>query len=241
MKLKALGTGSASSLEGNSCYLIDDSIMLDVPNGSWKTVRRLGYDPLSINDIVFTHFHADHCFDVPFVFISRYKKTQQVLNFYCGENGPERIETLLRLGFESIYDKLRSIPLEFHTEGTFDVGKYHVTRHAVEHGTMTHCYSYVFDDGKKKVGFSGDSRMCAGLLEAIDGCMAFVIECSKPTTAPEKRGNSHIYVNDLEDLVKLFPDCTFYTTHMTPQSRAELLEKKIPHVVVMNDFDEFEF
>ncbi|MBQ6671995.1 MAG: ribonuclease Z [Spirochaetales bacterium] len=241
MKIKVLGTGSASSTKNNSCYIIDGSIMLDMPNGSWKLVRSQGFDQLGINDIIFTHFHADHCFDVPFVFITRYKKTEKVLHFYCGENGPQRIQTLLHLGFENISDKLGSIPLKYHTEGSFDVGPYHVVRHEVEHGGLPGCYAYVFDDGEKKVGFSGDSTMCEGLLAAIDGCSRFIIECSKPTTAPEKRGRSHIYVSDIAYLVSRFPECTFYTTHMTDASRAELLERKIPRVVVLKDYDELVF
>ncbi len=241
MKIKVLGTGAASSADRNCGYIIDNNIMLDVPNGSWKLVRSLGYDQMGINDIIFTHFHADHYFDIPFVYITRLREKEVPLNIYCGTNGPQMIDSLLKLGFLSLFDKLKSSTVVFHHEPEFELGGYKVTRHQVVHGVTEQCYSYVFDDGIRKVGFSGDTSMCDGLYEAIEGCSHFIIECSKSIKDAQRRARSHIYVPDLMELTERFPECTFYTTHMTDASRAELLELELSHVVVLNDFDDLEF
>jgi len=241
MKIKVLGTGAVPSSRRSCGYLIDGCILLDNPNGGWKLMENIGYDLLGIDDILITHFHADHYFDMPFVFLSREGSTDKTLRIYCGESGPQYIDRSLELAFPDLYQFVKGIPIEYHHEDSFTIKNYSVRRYPVIHGNLPDCYSYVFDDGRQKVGFSGDSCLCEGLIDAIKGCRHFIVECSKGSESAMKGGKAHMSVADLEKLLDMYPDCRFYTTHMTTASRQELVEKKLRNVQVLEDLDELYF
>ena len=40
MKLRIIGTGGIFSKDNSACYLIDDSILIDIPNGCYKELKR---------------------------------------------------------------------------------------------------------------------------------------------------------------------------------------------------------
>ena len=67
MKLKVIGSGNIFSKQNSASYLIDDKILIDVPNGTCKTLKNIGIEPSKIDNILITHFHGDHFFDMPFV------------------------------------------------------------------------------------------------------------------------------------------------------------------------------
>lgn len=66
MKIQVIGSGSMWTKYNSACYLIDDKIMVDFPNGTCKYLYRLDIIPNTIDNIVLTHFHGDHYFDIPF-------------------------------------------------------------------------------------------------------------------------------------------------------------------------------
>lgn len=67
MKVRVVGSENIFSEFNSASYLIDEDILIDCPNGSWKQVRNLNKEPREISHICFTHFHGDHYFDVPFI------------------------------------------------------------------------------------------------------------------------------------------------------------------------------
>lgn len=241
MKIKVLGTGAVSAVELSPGYLIDGNILVDVPSGCWKLIESLGHPRMGVEDILITHFHADHYFDIPYAFITRMGKTEVPLTIYCGKSGPDRIDSLLKLAYEDFYNKMKTVPVNYINDDNFKVKNYKVKRYPVNHKGICDCYTYVFDDGEKRVGFSGDTCLCDGLVKAIEGCSHFICECSKPDPVTEKPESNHMRVKDLESLARQFPGCTFYATHMTTASRAQLEERKIRNVVVLKDLDELEF
>ncbi len=60
MKLKVIGSGNIFSKQNSASYLIDDKILIDVPNGTCKTLKNIGIEPSKIDNILITHFHGDH-------------------------------------------------------------------------------------------------------------------------------------------------------------------------------------
>ena len=65
MKVKVIGSGSMWTKYNSACYLIDEDIMVDFPNGACKYLYRLNIKPNSINHILLTHFHRDHYGSIP--------------------------------------------------------------------------------------------------------------------------------------------------------------------------------
>ena len=240
MKIEVLGTGAVPSSQRSCGYLIDGCILVDNPNGGWKLIENLGYDLVDIDNILLTHFHADHYFDMPFVFLTREGRTDKALNVFCGKSGPEYIYNALDIAFPDIAQYVRDIPINFNNDDTFQVMDYHVRRSEVTHGTLPECYSYVFDDDRQKIGFSGDTCLCDGILQAIEGCKHFILECSQASNTAMKGGKAHLRVDQFNKIAEDNPGCTFYATHMTAYSRAEITENHPENVIILNDLDELE-
>lgn len=68
MKAKLIGTGAIQSKRNSVCTLIDNKILVDVPNGITKSLMNMEEDVHGLEVCIMTHFHGDHCFDLPFLF-----------------------------------------------------------------------------------------------------------------------------------------------------------------------------
>ena len=71
MKVVVIGSGNIRSHCNSASYLIDNHIMVDMPNGCCKAIKKLGYDEDEIKYVLLTHFHGDHFFDMPFYLLGR--------------------------------------------------------------------------------------------------------------------------------------------------------------------------
>ena len=67
MRLKLIGTGSIGALQSSACTLINENILVDMPNGIVKRMKQLGVDVSKIKRILITHLHGDHFLDIPFL------------------------------------------------------------------------------------------------------------------------------------------------------------------------------
>lgn len=77
MKIEILGSGNIYSKWNSASYLVDDKILIDVPNGTHKTLKNRNIEPININKILITHFHGDHYFDLPFILLEKLKKSKK--------------------------------------------------------------------------------------------------------------------------------------------------------------------
>ncbi len=73
MKVKVIGSGSMWTKYNSACYLVDEDIMVDFPNGACKYLYRQNIKPSSVSKILLTHFHGDHYFDIPFLILNKSK------------------------------------------------------------------------------------------------------------------------------------------------------------------------
>ena len=66
MKIELVGTGAIYTKYNSACTLINDDLIVDMPNGTLKQLLKKNYNPDKIKTILITHMHGDHTADVPF-------------------------------------------------------------------------------------------------------------------------------------------------------------------------------
>jgi len=84
MKLRIVGSGSMASVSNSASYLIDDVIVVDMPNGFCKNIKKLNINLEKIENVLITHFDGDHYFDLPFYFYALSKKESKI-NLYLNK------------------------------------------------------------------------------------------------------------------------------------------------------------
>ena len=52
MKIQLIGTGSMWTKYNSACYLIDDKIMVDMPNGWCKNLCKIGVVPNEVDHVL---------------------------------------------------------------------------------------------------------------------------------------------------------------------------------------------
>ena len=66
MKIKVIGSGDMWTTNNSASYLIDNKLLIDIPNGTCKELKRNKINPMNIDHVLITHLHGDHYFDIPF-------------------------------------------------------------------------------------------------------------------------------------------------------------------------------
>ncbi len=228
MEICVLGSGAVSARSGYPGYLMDGAVLLDCPPGTVKKLIRGGVSPLGITDVVVTHFHADHYFDLVFLILARYKKTESPLVIHCPEEGRRILPQLLTLAYPDI--PLETVPVVQDHSDRFQAGGYDVIRLPMVHGEKAQCFGYIFEKEGLSVGFSGDTAPCPALDVMASRCQHLVCECTL-SAANQK----HMGVDALTALHEAHPDCRLYATHLTDGAREKLRGVRCDGIEALED------
>ena len=214
----------------SACYLIDD-IMIDFPNGACKYLYRLGVIPNEINNIVLTHFHGDHYFDLPFYILNKSKSDNKNVNIFCSKEGKSKINKIGNLAFPNAFkNACNSLNLKYCFNDNFIIGNYNVQRLIVNHGRMKPAYGYIFSNGNIKVGFTGDTTICNNVEYMASVCNYLFCDCMFISGT-----SKHMGINMLKELSMKYSDCNFVVSHMEDDTRKELQTMNIKNVLVPDD------
>ena len=217
----------------SASYMIDEDILVDVPNGMCKNLFRMNINPMMINNVLITHFHGDHYFDLPFYMLLKARANNRVINLYCYKKGKKKIEKLFKLAFPlSVDNVLNSINLSYNHDDVFTVNNYSVGRILVDHGRFKPAYGYIFEKDGKKFGFTGDTAYCESVNYMASVCSYLFCDCMFI-----KGTDKHMGIDDLKKLTEKYPKCKFIVNHMEDITRDELKKMKIKNVIVPNDGD----
>ena len=231
MIVKVIGSGSMWTSYNSASYLIDDSIVVDYPNGMCKYLFRIGVDPRTINHILITHFHGDHYFDIPFMFILKSRAENNLLNIYCSKNGKDKNNKLLKLAFpNSAKDILKEADIKYNYKEKFKIDGYDVSKVLVSHGRTKPSYGYILSKDNNCIGFTGDTTICEGVKYMASKCDYLFCDCMfiKGTT-------KHMGIDMLEELSREYPNCKFVVSHLEDSTRHELQKSNIPNVIIPED------
>lgn len=239
MRLTVLGSGDAFSGCGcNAGYLVDGRVLVDCGAPVPAFARRAGSDLQDLRLILLTHFHADHTFMLPVV-LGAVALTDTPAPRGLAIAGPvgtrEYVNRLMDAGYGHhiiglIRDTIAPQFVELQDGDDVEVAGYRVGAHAVIHSLGPSLAYTVTDAAGARVGFSGDSTLCAGLKRAIRGSDVFVCECTG-WGAPVPGG--HLWNEEVAELIADNPSTTFLLSHL--KERHELPGALIAHDLLTLD------
>lgn len=235
MKVKVIGSGSMWTKCNSACYLIDEDIMVDFPNGACKYLYRLNIKPNSINHILLTHFHGDHYFDMPFYILNKSKSDNKKVNVYCSKEGKRKIYKIGKLAFpNSFKEACIATNLSYNFNDSFMINSYKVNKLLVDHGRMKPAYGYIFNVNEKYVGFTGDTALCKNVEMMSEKCSYLFCDCMLI-----KGHKKHMGIDNIKYLTNKYKTCIFVVSHLDDETRELLKELNIKNVIVPDDGEEF--
>ena len=103
----------------------------------------------------------------------------------------------------------------------------------VEHGNCKPAFGFIVSKENKKIGFSGDSRLCDSIEEIIQKSDISVLDMS----FAEHGLDAHMGIGDIQMLCNKYPDKTIISTHMHDYTREQAKLKNIPNLIIPEDGD----
>ncbi len=231
MKVVVVGSGSMWRASNSASYKIDEDIVVDMPNGMCKNLLKLKEDLGKVRNVLLTHFHGDHYFDIPFFFLFKARSEDKIVNVFCSKEGKRKNAQLLKLAFPMAFKEvLKDINLKYVFDNKFMVNDYQVEKLLVDHGSMKPAYGYIFSKDKIKVGFTGDSTLCESVEYMAQVCNYLFCDCMFI-----KGTSKHMGIDMLNILSEKYPNCHFVVSHLEDNTREELIKNKKDNIIVPED------
>jgi ribonuclease BN (tRNA processing enzyme) len=185
LDLLFLGSGNAFAAEGRafSSCLLNGRYLFDCGPTILQQLRKAGLSSDDIDVVFISHFHSDHFFGLPFLFLdAKYRtgRTKDIL--IVGPPGiAAQTEQLLRLGYPTLSaeapSEFRRRYVEVADGFEADVAGLAVTAATVEHVAELECFAYRVRAGNRSLVYSGDTTRCEGLLRLVSDADVVVLEC----------------------------------------------------------------
>lgn len=220
MKIKFLGTGGAinNGLPYNS-FIINGDLLVESPPDIMNSLFRENIDRQNITKIYISHFHADHCFGLPFLLLRNFNDDYRTGIKMIGPEGIEkRITEICTLAFGEDHKmqnwiKEHIIYQEIINRKEIKIDtQYKLTPVKMFHSPET--YGFVLESGGNKTVYIADTYWDDSLLEYIKDADSVLIDLNG-----EKSDKAKIHISEYDLEQYAFPnikkkDIKFYGTHL---------------------------
>lgn len=236
MKIKLVGTGAMYTAYNSACTLIDNKIIVDMPNGTIKQLLKENINVGLIDIILITHMHGDHTADIPFFlkYIFNYLKIKKNIKIVGPLGIKNKIIKLFNAyNFEDEKEIEQFFNIEFIEilENEIEIDNYFIKSYLVLHGEEKPALGYVIDS---KLGLTGDSGLCNNIEEIFKKSQMIISDSSLDI------GDScHLGINDLDYLTKKY-NKKVLSTHLRDETRNIITKGNFENIIVKEDFYEIE-
>ena len=183
LDLLFLGSGNAFGVEGRafSSVLLNGRYLFDCGPTVLQQLRKAGVSHTDIDAVFISHFHADHFFGLPFLFLaSRYEGRERDITVVGPPGIEERTASLMSLGYPHLLDEanfqVNFVEVEDGTRDQVCGLEYRAAN--VDHVAHLSCFAYRADLDGRSVVYSGDTTLCGGLLGLAKGADVVILEVS---------------------------------------------------------------
>jgi ribonuclease BN (tRNA processing enzyme) len=220
-------------------FVLDGRVLVEPSPIALPHLRRVGIDVAAIDVVAISHFHPDHTFGWPFLALELLRTHADRPLHIVGPPGVRAFLTaMLELGgipdvlaaFEERVDA-RYVEVD---EGWQEAGSLRFRAVRVEHVPHLECFGFLFELDGRTIGYSGDSKPCAGIEDLVVASDVLVLECNGPH-APGA-DVAHHDQSDVEALRARHPDLPFVLTHLG----AEPDLTRLPNTRVPTDLESLE-
>jgi ribonuclease BN (tRNA processing enzyme) len=227
MLLTVLGcSGSVPGpLSPASGYLLraeDTSVVLDLGNGAFGALQRY-LDPFTLDGLVLSHLHADHCADVSALTVYRryhpHPPPHGVLPLY----GPSDVAERLAAAYAPSADERKTTDLsdvyDFRSyREPVRIGPFELRAVPVEH--LCEAYALRVSHAGRILVFSGDTGPCRQLAELATGADVLLAEASWPDL-PSNPPGVHLSGKDAGEAAAAGGVGRLLITHVPPWTDPE--------------------
>lgn len=240
MKVKLIGTGCIGTMQNSACSLINKKILIDIPNGACREIKRFGEDLNSIQTIIITHYHADHIFDLPFIILEKSQMTNKKMNIVGPKDIEKRTKDLFELAFpgewkEKIEDNLEINFMEILSGEIKYIEDTTIEAVKVEH-MLPDSQGYIIIIDNQMCAFTGDTSKCDAVEYMLKKSPIIVSDCSV-----EIGKQTHMGIDNIKEYSEKYPNNTIILTHMKEATRLEAEKLENSNIIVPGDGYSIEF
>jgi ribonuclease BN (tRNA processing enzyme) len=185
MRLTVVGNSGSYPGPGSpaSCYLLEGEhdgrtwrVVLDLGNGALGALHRY-VDPLTLDAVLLSHLHADHCLDLCGYYVMR-KYHPDGPQPQVPVWGPSGTAARMARAYDLEEDPGMTAEFDFRTfpEAEFEIGPFTVAARRVVHPVAA--YSLRVSAGGRSLVYSGDTAACPALTEHAKGADLLLCEAS---------------------------------------------------------------
>lgn len=217
MKIDVVGNMCTWTKELSTSFIINDEILFDTPQSSFKTLLN-DYDLKKIKYIIISHFHSDHFGDLHLVLDYIFNHTKNNLTIIAPKGCKERLFEIFKIFEVSYFQKHTEERVSFidcENNKIIKLGQYKIKCFKMLHKDLD-AYGFTIENENKVVGFSGDSAMCNNIRKILKKSQVAFIDSANVAV-----DNKHLCTGEVNELCKEFADCKIYAVHLAPHSLAE--------------------
>jgi ribonuclease BN (tRNA processing enzyme) len=187
VRVTFVGSGDSFGSGGrfNTCILVDAPgirFCIDFGASSLIALERLGIPHNTIDTILLTHLHGDHCGGIPFLLVDAMlaAKRNRPLTIAGPKDTTQRLKSVaaaLMPGMEVMVPKFPLSYIDLPLLQDMKIGLLQVTTYPAVHTSETNPTSIRVEVADKVIAYTGDSEWTQQIPVLADGADLFIAEC----------------------------------------------------------------